>query len=126
MSSIKLGLSNLNKYERAQINIIVDDPWHYEYLYSIAAFSKFYSNNQTNIFATIQISLEDIVNDFPRQLALEMINDSIEGNSQNRNNLDPIILLNKSNPTICLLMPGVNSTNFCTIDVPISVFSRVW
>jgi hypothetical protein len=126
MNSIKIGVKYLDKMKGSQINIIVNEPWHYEYLYSIAAFSKFYANIETNIFSTVQISASDMENEFERRLALEMINDSITGNYQNRNTFNPISEQKMSSPIICFAMPGVILPNFCRIDVPIYVFNKTW
>jgi hypothetical protein len=126
MNSIKIGVKYLNKLEGNQLNIIVNQPWHYEYLYSIAAFSRFYANSETNIFSTIQINLNNLETEFQRKLALEMINDSSNGNFQNRNTLNPLIAQKYNKPIICITMPGVILPNFCTIDVPINVFNRTW
>ena len=110
----------------SQIDIIVNEPWHYEYLYSIAAFSKFYANIETNIFSTVQISASDLENKFERRLALEIIHDSITGNYQNRNTFNPSKAQKRSIPIICFTMPGVILPNFCRIGVPIYVFNRTW
>jgi hypothetical protein len=65
-------------------------------------------------------------NEFERRLALEMINDSITGNYQNRNTFNPISEQKMSSPIICFAMPGVILPNFCRIDVPIYVFNKTW
>jgi hypothetical protein len=121
MDSIRLaGGSN----ESGQINIVVNEPFHFEYLHSLAIFSKFYSNSESKIFATIQINFDDLETGFKKDLALGMKSWSTEGSSQN--NISPIILQNENDPVVCLLMPGVTSPNFCTLDLPVYVFIRSW
>jgi hypothetical protein len=126
MDSVRLGVSYLEKLEGSQIHIIVNTPEHYEYLYSISTFSRFYSNEKTKIFATVQINLEDLVTEFHRQLVQEMISDSIDGSSRNRSRIDSIVLQNKNEPIVCLVMPESTLPNFCTIDIPIYLFNRSW
>ncbi len=124
MDSVRLGGAYLDKLKSSQINIVVNEPHHYEYLYSIAVFSRFYSNNESKIFATIQINVDALETGFKRELALGMMNWSTEGNPLNT--ISPTVLQNEKDKIICLLMPGVSSPNFCTLDVPIDIFNRSW
>jgi flagellar basal body-associated protein FliL len=126
MNSILAGMDQLDVLSTNQVVVIVNGPWQYEYLYSIATYSQHYSKKKVNVFAEVQIDLDALETNFEQRLSAEMIKDSILGNSQNRNNIKPLSALKRNRPVVCLSMPGSVIPSFCTADLLINPYSRTW